>query len=329
VIREARERRRSRHRQVASVLVVIGAGLAGCMAALLSGGRVARDAQPSPTLSAHRADTGFDVRLSPALAGGEYGWCIGIQYSSAIAGGGCGAVFSTADPIAWSASEASAGSRHETIVAITTPDVASVLLDGARRVPTVGLSGLPYGMRAVRIELPLEVTRSRSGRLGFHRPPEATLVALSGDGRVLPSSPTGRREPLVSVHGHRAPCSISASGLSGLRRDWSHVAPAIHPALAPIIGRAFLSCIDVEYSVQNWPVDAALLLDATHPGSLPAAIPGLRSIAGQQGYFNGPGDFKGELTAKRQGATWLVVAGGRSLSQRLEVLRHLKSGVHL
>jgi hypothetical protein len=61
----------------------------------------------------------------------------------------------------------------------------------------------------------------------------------------------------------------------------------------------------------------------------PAAIPGLSPVPGEAGYVNGPGDFKGELTAIRRGNAWLVVAGGSGLSQRIEVLSHLNATVRL
>ena len=93
------------------------------------------------------------------------------------------------------------------------------------------------------------------------------------------------------------------------------------------MGRAFFSCIDVEYYLDKWPLDAAVLLDAAHPGSPPAAIPGLGPVPGHAGFFNGPGDFKGELTATRRGEMWLVVAGGSGLAQRLRVLSHLSATI--
>jgi hypothetical protein len=111
--------------------------------------------------------------------------------------------------------------------------------------------------------------------------------------------------------------------------QWSHLASAIRPFPGKLVGRAFFSCIDTEYYLQHWPLDAAILLDAAHPGVPPAAIPGLTAVAGQRGYFNGPGDFKGELTATRFANAWLVVAGGSSLAQRIDVLRHLTPTVKL
>ena len=45
--------------------------------------------------------------------------------------------------------------------------------------------------------------------------------------------------------------------------------------------------------------------------------------------MNGPGLFKGPLTATRNGDAWLVVAGGSGLAQRIELLRHIKATVRL
>ena len=99
------------------------------------------------------------------------------------------------------------------------------------------------------------------------------------------------------------------------------VAPAIRALPGQLVGRAFFSCIDTEYYLRGWPLDAAILLDAAKPGATPAAIPGLTPVKGEHAYFNGPGDFKGELIATRYGNAWLIVAGGSGLAQRVHVLR--------
>ncbi len=110
---------------------------------------------------------------------------------------------------------------------------------------------------------------------------------------------------------------------------WSHVASEIASYPGVIVGRAFFSCIDTEYYLRESSLDVAILLDAQRPGRSPAAIPGLLPVPGKPGYVNGPGDFKGELTATRHGNAWLVVAGGSGLAQRLTVLSHLKVTVKL
>ena len=150
---------------------------------------------------------------------------------------------------------------------------------------------------------------------------------MAGDGRVL-SEPsfTPRPVPAVTAHG---PCTLTVAGVPGARQQWSHLAAPIRPFQEPLVGRAFSSCVDVEYYVDRWPLDAAVLLDAARPGSVPASIPGLVPVQGHVGYVNGPGDFKGGLTATRRGNAWLVVAGGSGLAQRLRLLAHLKVAVSL
>jgi hypothetical protein len=125
----------------------------------------------------------------------------------------------------------------------------------------------------------------------------------------------------------RGPCQLRAQRLSGLAPEWGHVAAAIRPYPGRIIGRAFFSCIDTEYCLQGWPLDAAILLDAAQPGTPPATIPGLRAMAAAPGYVNGPGDFHGDMTATRLGNAWLVVAGGSGVAQRLAVLHHLHATI--
>jgi hypothetical protein len=123
------------------------------------------------------------------------------------------------------------------------------------------------------------------------------------------------------------PCQIHAEGLPALEPEWGHVAATIRPYPAKIIGRAFFSCIDTEYYLHKWPLESAILLDAQHPGRSPAPIPEMKPVNGATGVFNAPGDWHGEVTAIRHRNSWLVVAGGSGLSQRVEVLRHLSASV--
>jgi hypothetical protein len=235
----------------------------------------------------------------------------------------------TSTPLAMQLSNASLKTHIESIVVIGAPQMAAVLVGGDRHVPTVALPGLPYGLRAARILLPLKIQTGRRGRLGFSPPREPAIVALDARGRPLRAGTAGTRLQWPDTAG-RGPCSLHAGGLPGLSARWSHVANAIRPFPGgELVGHAFFSCIDTEYLLNRWPLDAAILLDGAHPGTAPAAIPGLTPVLGRRGYFNGPGDFKGELTATRLHNAWLVVAGGRNLAQRIEVLRHLTPTVSL
>jgi hypothetical protein len=224
-------------------------------------------------------------------------------------------------------SSSSSTARTETIVALTTPAVAYVLV-GDRRIVTQALPGLPYGLRAARAVLPLLAKRAPSGRTVDEMHPEPSLVALDSAGQPISQSIVHSR-PEASGLTHRGPCGISSTGVPGLAAQWSHVAARVQPFAGELIGSAFFSCIDTEYYLHSWPLDTAILLNARNPSTMAALIPGLAAVPGSPGVVNGPGDFKGELTARRTGSAWLVVAGGSGLQQRLAVLDHLHASITL
>ena len=116
--------------------------------------------------------------------------------------------------------------------------------------------------------------------------------------------------------------------LLALHAEWGGTISTISPT-KDALGEIFLSCLNTEYYLHGWPLDAAILLDAAHPGAPPAAIPGLQPMASAPGYLNGPGDFHGDLSATRIGDAWLVVAGGTGPPQRIAVLRHLRASITL
>ena len=332
VIEEAKRRRRLRHARASAAalagLAVIGliswASAAGDSSGSGAAGSASRGRGATPSvLQGGR----FGIRLSPALDGGQYGWCVGVEEpgSAGIAGGGCSATPSQAQPLSMVLSSSNATTRSETIVALTAPSVAKVLV-GKRPVATESLPGLPYGLRAVRVVLPLLAKRTPSGRVVYEMPPEPSLVALDSAGQPLHQSTLGSR-PEGGALTHRGPCGIASNGVTGLAAQWSHVAARIQPFGGGLIGSAFFSCIDTEYYLHGWPLDAAILLNAKDPTTMAAPIPGLAAVPGSPGVVHGPGDFKGELTARRIGSAWLVVAGGSGVTQRLDVLKHLHASI--
>jgi hypothetical protein len=331
-IEDARRRQRARRgRSVTILLVAVALGaIAWALSTLGARGR-ARTPRPSIVGAAGAVRSGFGLRLSPSLDGGEYGWCVGILENGfkGVAGGGCSAQPVTSKPLVSVFTSGGRGQRYETIVVLTTPSVAAVQVNGRRRVASVRPPGLPYGLRAARIQVPARARRSRSGKLIYAMPSAPKLVALDSAGRPLASA-SSRSSVNAPAGSGAVRCALHAGGLAGLVPQWSHVAGAIEPfAGGQLVGRAFFSCIDTEYYLHRWPLDVAILLDAARPGSTPAAIPGLAPVAGHARYLNGPGDFKGELTATRLAHAWLVVAGGSGLNQRIEVLRHISATVQL
>ena len=92
-------------------------------------------------------------------------------------------------------------------------------------------------------------------------------------------------------------------------------------------GREFVDCLRANYLLDNWPIEANVLLDAAHPGSVPALLPAMPPLARHPGVFQGPGG-EGETVARRIPNAWLLVSKGKGLEQRLKVLEHLRATFH-
>jgi hypothetical protein len=354
VIEEARRRQRRRRIGIALGGLIAAAGIGGIV--LAGGGGGSHTAPraagvPGPLrAAAHTLDIRpgrFSVRLVPVLTGGEAGWCTVIDEPGG-GGGGCPSVPVTTTPLFAGINGSRPNQHYVSIVTLTTPQVATVVIDRRHRVPTVALPGLPYGLRAARLVLKVtfpHVRIRRSGRrttipgappppVEVVAPPSPAAVALDAQGHVIPEPVAVRgrvgglawQSPSPQPHGA---CSLRVAGVLAMTPEWGHVATTIKPFGGQIVGRTFQSCIDTEYRVQHSSLDVAMLLDAAHPGTLPAAIPGLEPVSGARGFFDGPGAFQGDITATRRGATWLVVAGGSGPAQRIRVLRHLSATVRL
>jgi len=320
--------------------VTVLAGIAGVFAAALSG-----NSGPAPRSSAHGAGAGqvrsrrtrapLGASLSPALTGGVYGWCLTVE-----GGGTCPNVPTADGPLAGAMTATEPRAQREVITFLLPPEVAGVLVNG-RRLRAVTVPGdLPYHLRVARVTLPrpgTPVAPAGHNPAPPGPPTPQSILAINAQGVVLHPRSNPEREAAPdriswweSAHPAPAgPCRIRAHGMSALAPKWGHVAAEIHRYPGRIIGRAFFSCIDTEYYLHDWPLDAAILLDAEHPGRPPAPIPGMKPVPHTLGLFNAPGDFHGDITAVRHGDAWLVVAGGSGLPQRIEVLRHLTATISL
>ncbi len=191
-------------------------------------------------------------------------------------------------------------------------------------------------------------THSKGPQLSIGRPrtrlvSTTALQPLDGQGHLIPiTSPAQRplgpsmrawqvRTPGQSHPGaaadHPLPgaCELGEHGLDGLTPQWGHVLAAIAP-IADAEGELFLSCVDTEYFLHGWGLDAAILIDARRPGQVLGAIPGAVAVAGHPDVVNVAlsDSPRGDLSARRIGDAWLVVQGGRDLDQRLEVLGALR-----
>jgi hypothetical protein len=339
-IRDARLRQQHRRRRV--IVAAVGVLAAGTLVAVFgvhlgSGSTKRRGVDPRRLTfeRARRSRSREGWHISPALEGGQYGWCIGRG-----GGGSCptlpvetprrtGRHGQSKEAAALGAIAGTTEEKHEVrATALLSGAIHGVLLYGH---PTALVTHalLPYGLRLVEIVLPRGKSSDATG---------SGLVALGPAGKPLGalSVEAPPAELVGSVRwwerpqtGAPGPCQIGAHRLPGLESEWGHVAATIEPYPGKIIGRAFFSCADTEYYLRKWPLETAILLDAQRPGTRPAAIPGMTPTAGSPGTFNAPGDSHGDITGMRHGNAWLVVAGGSGLPQRLEVLRHLTATVRI
>lgn len=370
LIRDARNRQMRRRRRYAAVLTAAVA--LGALIAWFGGGLSSKSTSPSAArgkllafehAKERRAPGGWHI--SPALEGGDYGWC--VQEGS---GGGTCATVPTQNTRTLSGVVtigAVVGTnitrREERITALLAPDVRGVLADG-RSAAVVTQAQLPYGLRLAQIDFARHITPTvrhsvgsatslgPPGQKAFGQPtprrsaPEAPPVPEGAGPNLLATGANGKPlayfnpEPGGGVSMNvrwwekpqplpPGPCEIRARGLPALEPEWGHVAATIRPYPAKIIGRAFFSCTDTEYYLHKWPLETAILLDAQHPGRPPASIPGMKPVKGTASMVNAPGDWHGEITATRHRNAWLVVAGGSGLHQRIEVLRHLSANVSM
>jgi hypothetical protein len=323
VIEEARRRQRRRRIHVA-VAGVIVAAFVGVIVWMLAGGasRAERgqSAQAGGAGAVRSSDprvVGFDVRVVPSLSVGRAGWCLVVEEHGVAGVSACGDVpvrsMSVLDVLGWSYG----GSRHETQVAVTDPQVAAVLVGGRWRVHTVSLAGLPYGMRGARILAPAG----------------STLVALDRQGHRM-AQHWGDTPRQGSVRSWRYPswppqgaCRLVASGLPGVSARGGEVASAIQPFPGQLVGYAFLPCAATTYYLQREPLRATVVLDAAHPGAPPAMLPDFKPVRRARGFFAEGG--AGGLTARRYQNAWLIVGQGSGSAQRIRLLRHLTATIRL
>jgi hypothetical protein len=254
---------------------------------------------------------------------------------------------------------------------LTAPQVAAVRASPTLTILTRPEPRLPDGYR-VAVGFPAQEHGGTPGAMGAFRPvaltengSELARRHLGGGAPWVPdptvswrrSSGAGLRafellHPLTLRYAdtHRrelfrdrppaAPCAIDSSRLPGAQQQLGHVVLRARP-VPQVIGRAYLSCIDTEITYRGWALDAALLLDAHHPGAAPAPLPGSTPVPGHPGVVQEEeGGIFGSITGRRVGNAWLVVESGSSLGshlvqrtsglpQRLEVLDALRACVRI
>lgn len=312
VIHDARGRRRRRHTRAAAFVLALVALVAGLAWALGGeGSPVSRGAVPTAAVApAEREarEAGFDVRLVPTLSVGYAGWCAIPEERGRTDGSACGPLPASAGPVLQAFGWGEAG-RSVSIV-LTDPDVASIQL-GARRVPTMTLPGLPYGLHAARV---------------LNAPPGARLIAYDARGRRIsePLFAMPRKQATVRTWRHPSQppagvCRLGApTGLRGVETVGGSVSLSVQPYAGAIPGHAFTTCAAAEYRLGGEPLNAFVLVDAAAPARFAALLPGFHAIEHGQRLF-----ADGGLLARRYGNGWILARQGKSVRQRIALLEHL------
>ncbi len=263
------------------------------------------------------------VLLLPPIGGGEGGWCM------TILPGECPSLYSrpVSYPIVAETWDGVGPGYADRGVVLTTGEAAAVSVNGiSRAVPTRTESVLPDGLRAAVVE--------RRG-LSLLEQVHPSFTALNSSGTMIPqTTPHPQIRFLVPSRSWKHPasapkgvCGLEASPLAGLVVGGGSVMTQVRPH-REVYGREFVSCAYTGYLFKNWPIVAGVLLDASRPGTTPAALPAMQPLQGHPGIFQGPG-VEGETIARRIPGAWLVVAKGEGLQQRLTLLQHLQATVRI
>jgi hypothetical protein len=268
----------------------------------------------------------FNVRLVPTLKVGQAGWCAVVEEHGVTGGSACGGVPTPSSPFLQVYGWGEGCSHVSTTIAVTTSQVAAVVLNGGAHVATESVPGLPYGLRAARILTPAETPAQCHAR-GL---PGTNLEPLNAEGHSIPNKwVTLPFQGTVSTWRYpgRRPqgaCALHAQGMSGLSVSSGEVASSIRSFPGRIVGHAFLPCAATVYQLQQLPLKAVLMLDAGNPSARATALPDFKPVRGAPAFFS-----EGGLTARRSGKAWLIVGQGSGLAERMNLLRHLSSTVKL
>jgi hypothetical protein len=306
---------------IAAVVVTAACATGGASLSLAA----ASPASSRTAASIAAAGQGDQLQLVVPVEGGLVGWCVTFSTPNR-SGAKCPVVPTAARPIVAESWSSEAHPAVTETIALTTSAVSAVSAYGVQSpVATRTEPGLPYGLRAAFVEVQGQQSaaeRRALTPLGSGGQPIAGLPASSTPAGYSLDSRAWRRP----AHAPRGPCELSASPLAGLTAESGRVVLRLQ-SFKGIIGRPFLSCADVEYQLNSSPLDAGVVLDATHPGSAPAALPLMTPLPGHEGVFQSLG-WDGRLLGRRIAGAWLLVEGGSSPQQRLTLLEHLRATVH-
>jgi hypothetical protein len=126
-------------------------------------------------------------------------------------------------------------------------------------------------------------------------------------------------------------CELRAEKWPGLSARWGAVVTEVQRSYSGLLGRPFLSCASTEYFHEEQPVEAGILLDASHPGTEPPALPAMKAVPDHPGIFQAQGESgEGQMLGRRVHYAWLVVEeGGSTFEERLALLEHVRVTVRV
>lgn len=217
-------------------------------------------------------------------------------------------------------------------IALTSSKVLEVSVGGGRPIPTRAVPGLPFGLRAVAVEIPENHQKVQPGV----NAPYPEFIPLEASGRVLPqeelpntplSVQLASREwsrPSLPAHGV---CVIDTTRVPELETWLGRVTLGLRRVRVPF-AHPLLACADTKYFLGGSRLTVWVLLNAAHPGESPDALPSMKAMKGRHGLFTALG-AEGEMALRREGAAWIAVGGELPLSRRLAILVRLRSHVRI
>lgn len=290
----------------------------------------------------------YRVLLVPETSAGFAGWCI---VAVGVPGGACGDGRRHGPVLeeSWNSED----QPPRTIgIAVTTGEVAKVgivregseaRLLGGTSIATKAEPGFPEGLRAVVAVVNGQDLLQQEAASPSTRPGLPRFVPLTAGKVVIPEAAGERAPQLIRriptrrvadpARPAQAICDITAEGgTTTLTADSGSVITEVH-RYSGFVGDGFITCADTTYELAGWPLEATVLLSASHPGASPPSLMGMRPLRGEPGVFAAPGTedptgTEGAQYARRIPGAWLIVSRAKP-PQRLALLKRLRVELHI
>jgi hypothetical protein len=262
------------------------------------------------------------VILVPDIEAGKVGWCVAEADGASCPQG------PARQPIV---AESWGSSSSPPVIegyAVMSKQTAFVSIDGEPLVRTRAEPTLPDGLRTVAVKLTGTALGKGIARVKPHFVPfNARGEQLSE--RLTREAPLWSELPTQTVRNSRRPagaCSLRTMNIRGLEIGEAKVVTRV-ATYRGLVGLGFMSCASTFYKLKGSPMVAAILLSASHPGSIAPDLPAMKLVLGSSDIFLARG-FEGEMLARRIGGGWLVVSQGDELRRRT-LLNDLRATVRI